>query len=507
MADRRDRLGVDSEPIWELRGVSKAFPGVQALDQVSLTLRLGEVHALVGENGSGKSTLVKCLAGVHEPDGGDLIHQGDFVRLRDPLAARDHGVATFHQEFSLVPSLSVAENVCLGRLPARGPMIDWNAARDEARRAFAELEVNVDPDAPVGVLSVADQQFVELAKAISQEMSLLILDEPTAALGPAEVERLHRIIARTARQGRAILYISHRLDEVLSVADRVTVLKDGRLVATRDVAEVTIDDVIRLMVGADLDEHFPDRVAPGGPARVEVRDLWSDGGARGASFEIARGEILGLAGIAGSGRTAIARALFGADRVHSGELRIDDQVVRARTPRAAIAAGIGLIPEDRKAHGLFFNLAGPENITIIDLAQLLRGPVLRLSEERTRSRQLVEKLRIAGNVMDGSVQYLSGGNQQKVVLARWLFAKARLLILDEPTQGVDVSSKLEIYHLINELSGAGLALVLISSDFAELLAMSDRIAVVRDGRIVHTAPRGSLSEHDLVEMAAGGNAA
>lgn len=499
--------GTPDDRLWEFHRVSKAFPGVQALDDVSLDLRLGEVHALVGENGSGKSTLVKCIAGVQMPDTGELLHRGVPVRLRDPQVARAHGVATFHQEFSLITSLTVAENVLLGRLPQRGPIVDWTAAREQAREALAELEVEIDPDLLVSSLSVADQQFVELAKAISQEMSLLILDEPTAALGPSEVEQLHRIIVRTARQGRTILYISHRLDEVLEVADRVSVLKDGRLVGTHDARATSIDEVVRLMVGADLNEHFPDRVQHAPEVLVEVRDLASDGGVSDASFTIARGEVLGLAGIAGSGRTEIARALYGIDRITKGTFLLEGEVIQPRSPSDAIRAGIGFVPEDRKAHGLYDNFAGPQNITVVDLKQLLRGPVLRLGEERRRSQELVDKLHIAGNVMEGSVRFLSGGNQQKVVLSRWLFKEARLLILDEPTQGVDVGAKLEVYHLINELTELGIAMLLISSDFSELLAMSDRIVVIRNGRIVHEAPQGHLSEPELVEMAAGGRAA
>ncbi len=495
---------VPEPPLWQLRDVSKAFPGVQALDAVSLDLHLGEVHALVGENGSGKSTLVKCLAGVHQPDTGTLSHRGKAVRVKDPLAARSYGVATFHQEFSLVPSLTVMENICLGRLPGRGPIVSWAQARRHAQDSLAALEVQVDPDRTVSSLSVAEQQFVEIAKALSQEMSLLILDEPTAALGPYEVERLHEVIRRIAQQGRAILYISHRLDEVMEVADRVSVLKDGRLVESRPSEELSVAEVVRLMVGSDFEEHYPHRPAAGDEPRLEVRGLSSEGGVADVSFTVRRGEVLGLGGIAGAGRTEIARALFGIDQVTAGEVRIDGERVELMSPARAIDAGVALVPEDRKAHGLFFNFAGPENMTIADLAKLLTGPVLRLSAERRSARELARKLRIVGRVMDGSVQFLSGGNQQKVVLARWLFTHVRVLILDEPTHGIDVQAKVEVYHLINELSEAGLAILLISSDFPVLLAMSDRVAVVRDGRIVHIAGRGELTEHGLVEMAAGG---
>ncbi len=498
--------GTPATVLWEIRGVEKAFPGVQALAGVSLTLRVGEVHALVGENGSGKSTLVNCLAGVIQPDKGQLIHQGDPVRMRGPAVAYEHGVATFHQELSLVPSLPVTENVCLGRWPQRRGVIDWDAARQQARKTLAEFEIELPLDVPVRSLSVAEQQFAELAKAISRDMSLLILDEPTTALGPSETAQLHRVIARLARDGRTILYVSHRLDEVLAAADRVTVMKDGRVVGTHDASSVTLDQVVRMMVGADLGGYFPSRIQHGTETRVRVQDVVSEGGVQGATFTIARGEILGLAGIAGAGRTAVARALYGVDRIVGGQLIVDGEQLQLRNPTDAIASGIGLVSEDRKLDGLFFNLGIAPNVTVVDLRQLSRMGVLQLRRERSVVMALMDKLRITGNVMDESVLTLSGGNQQKIVLARWLFSGARLLILDEPTRGIDVSAKVEVYNVLNELSAAGLALLLISSDFAELLAMSDRICVIRGGRVVHESPSGHLTEHQLVEMAAGGEA-
>lgn len=494
-------------PLWDLRDVSKAFPGVQALDRVSTQLRRGEVHALVGENGSGKSTLVKCIAGVHQPDAGRLLHEGEPVQVTDPSVGHALGVATFHQEFSLVRTLSVAENICLGRLPQRGPVVNWRAARERARAALAQLDVTLDPDARVESLSVARQQFVEIAKAISHEMSLLILDEPTAALGPSDVDKLHDVIRRTAERGHAILYISHRLDEVMDVADRITVLKDGRVAGRRVAAETTVDEIVRLMVGTELAAYYPDRVEHGGRPRVVVEDLRTDAGIEDVSFTIAAGEVLGLGGIAGAGRTEIARALFGVDPITGGRISIDGEQVMFRSPADAIDAGVALIPENRKAHGLFFNFAGPQNTTSAALDKISAGPVLRLNRERRATRDLVDKLDIEGNVMGGSVKFLSGGNQQKIVIARWLFSEARFLILDEPTQGVDVGAKMEVYNLMNELTGQGIAMLLISSDFPELLRMSDRIVVVRNGRAVAEAPSNEFDEEGLTRLAAGGDEA
>jgi ribose transport system ATP-binding protein len=494
---------VGSQPLWELRSVVKTFPGVRALDDVSLALHTGETHALIGENGSGKSTLAKILSGVHQPDAGEVLHEGQSVTLRGPHEAQSRGVATFHQEFSLVPELSVAENIYLGRLPVRRGVVDWDGARRGAIEALARLDVAIDPDRTVASLSVAEQQFVEIAKAISREMTLLILDEPTAALGPAEIERLHAVIRLLVRQGTAILYISHRLDEVFAIAEVMTVVKDGRLVGTKAPRDTTVRDAVRMMIGTELEEHFERSENARERPRLEVRDLRTENRVNGVSFAVAEGEVLGLGGIAGAGRTEIARALFGVDRSNAGEILVDGRRCSLGSPKDAIDAGIALLPEDRKADGLFFNFEGPANITIAGLEAIRVGPLLSLARERRRARSLMQDLRIDPKAEDRSVRFLSGGNQQKVMLGRWLFAPTRVLILDEPTQGVDVAAKQEVYRVINELTAEGIAIVVISSDFTELLAISDRIAVVRGGRIIHFAEHGELTEHELVELASG----
>jgi ribose transport system ATP-binding protein len=491
--------GVDA--LWEVRDVSKSFPGVRALDGVTLTLREGEITALVGENGSGKSTLAKCLAGVHHPDEGELYYRGERVELRDPAAARSLGVAVFYQESSLVPSLTVAENIFLGRLPRRGPIVDWAATRRNAGRALQRLSVSIDTDLPVSDLSVAEQQLVEIAKALSGRMTLLILDEPTAALGPEEIGRLHEVIRLLAQQGTSMLYISHRLDEVFGVADRIAVLRDGRLVGEAPKDKTSLREVVRMMIGSDVEEHFVrDRPELGAP-RLEVRGLRTRY-VRDVSFSLAAGEILGIGGVVGSGRTAIARALFGIDPILEGEVHMDGRRVRFGSPDEAIDAGIALLPEDRKADGLFFNFPGPPNVSIANLPAVKRGPVLSLTRERRKTGALMDHLRVDRRAGEVSVKYLSGGNQQKIVLGRWLFSQAKLLILDEPTQGIDVGAKTEVYQVMSELTTRGISILLISSDYTELLMISDRVAVVRQGRIVHVARRGSLSEQELVEMAA-----
>jgi len=493
--------------LWEVREISKAFPGVQALDRVSLALKSGEIHALVGQNGSGKSTLVKCLAGVHQPDGGDIRHLGAVVAMTTPTVARAQGVATIYQEFSLVPSLTVAENIFLGRLPtrARGSVVNWQRMRRESVRTLRELGIEIDPDVIVRRLSVAEQQLIEIAKAISEESTLLVMDEPTAALGLSEARRLQGLIRRLAEQGKAILYISHRIDEVFQVADRISVLKDGRLAGGGLTPELNEDTVVRMMLGAELKEHYPKQHNATPHAALVVEGLSTESGIENISFSIHAGEVLGLGGMVGSGRTEIARALFGVDAPTAGTIRLNGTSLHLASPRHAINAGVALVPENRKADGLFFNFLGPQNITIAGLAALLSGPFLNLGREAKVSQDYFIKLDISRAGLDRTVQFVSGGNQQKIILARWLFTKARLLILDEPTQGVDIGARIEVYRIINELTAMGIAILLISSDYPELLAMSDRVAIVRDKRILQISPARELSEYRLLEIASRGN--
>lgn len=493
-----------SPPLWELTDIKKSFVGVQALKGVSITLREGEIHALLGENGSGKSTLIKCVAGVHQPDAGRMLWKGKPVEFRHPMDARDHGVATIFQEFSIVPTLSIAENVFLGRQPRRkGGAIDWKAMQVETLKVLDQLEIHVDPSVTVRSLSVAEQQLVEIAKAISLESTLLIMDEPTAALGLAETERLLALVRRLASQGKAILYISHRLDEVFQVADRVTILKDGNLIASRPVADISMNEIVQMMVGMEIEQHYPKVVNVKSQPCLEVEHLSTQRDVSNVSFTINVGEVFGLGGMVGSGRTEIARALFGLDPITSGSMRLYGKQVRFHSPSQAIHQGVGLIPENRKLDGLFFNFAAAPNITMSRMTEILNGPFLSLTGERKAGADYVQKLSITPTALERSVRFLSGGNQQKVVIARWLFSKARLLILDEPTQGIDVGAKLDVYNVINELTAAGISILLISSDYPELLAISDRVAIVRDGRILHIAESNTLSEYELLAIASG----
>ena len=491
--------------LWIARGVFKSFPGVQALDDVTLEIFPGEVHALVGENGSGKSTLVKCIAGVYPRDQGELLYGGESVLFHNPTEARAHGIATIYQEFSLVPTLSVAENIFLGNYPTKKPtgMIDWALIREKTQRVLEELSLTLDPDAIVSTLSTAEQQLVEIAKAISIDSSLLIMDEPTAALGLNETKHLMELIRRLTAQGKAILYISHRLDEVFEIADRVTVLKDGRRVATAPISELKVGQLVRMMVGFDVGQHYPKEHNAQDQPLLEVEHLSTDNGVNDVSFSVNVGEVFGLGGMLGSGRTEIIRAIYGLDQITDGQIRLGGKEVRFRSPGEAIESGIGLIPENRKTDGSFLNFDGPKNITVSRLKALLNGPWLSLSKERKIGMTYVKKMNISPAAMDRSVQFLSGGNQQKVIIARWLFSEARLLIMDEPTQGIDIGAKHEIYNVINELTANGISVLLISSDFPELLAMSDRVAVVRDGHILQITEGDRLSEVELIAHASG----
>jgi len=492
-------------PLWELRGISKRFPGVQALDDVSMTISEGKIHALIGENGCGKSTLVKCLAGVHQAEEGELLYKGKVVEIPHPFDAHKYGVATIYQEFSLVPTLSVAENIFLGRQlknPRTGG-IDWKEMRVQTSEILDQLSIDIGPDITVRTLSVAEQQLVEIVKAISMESTLLILDEPTAALGLAETDRLHELIQHFAEQGKAILYISHRLDEVFRIADQIAVLKDGRLVGDQPAESLEAKDVIKLMVGFDIAQHYPKEKNVTEEVCLEVKNMSTETGVHDVSFDIRKGEVFGLGGMVGSKRTDIALALFGVYRLTGGEIYLYDERVEISSPSEAIRTGIGLVPENRKEDGLLFNFEAPQNITLSRLSGLIKRIFLSLAEEQRVGKEYVDKLNITPTAMTKSVRHLSGGNQQKVVIARWLYSNAKLLIFDEPTQGVDIGAKVEVYQVINELTANGISVLLISSDFPELLAMSDRIAVIRDGQVMQISPAEELSEFQMMSITSG----
>jgi len=489
--------------LWELQDVTKRFGGVIANDRVSLRLHGGEIHGLLGENGSGKSTLIKTLCGAHQPDGGRILRAGVPVSLPDPIAARRAGIATVFQEFSLVPTLSVAENVYLGRLPLRGGrQVDWKRMREDARRVLRTMNVEIDSDAVVGSLSVANQQLVEIAKALAVDATMIILDEPTAALGADEIARLHTLLRRLRDQGRAILYISHRLDEVVDLVDVVTILKNGRVSSPAEQSRVELPYIVHAMVG-DIGEHYPKERNARAEVLFRAEHLATANRVRDVSLEVRRGEVFGLGGVLGSGRTEVARAVFGVDRLTAGSMTLRGRPFAPEGPPAAIRAGVALLPENRKADGLFFNFTGFPNITIARLWKLGPHGTIRLRTEREAGRRLVHELDITSTADERLVGALSGGNQQKLVVARWLFAEADLFVLDEPTQGIDIGAKIAVYRLMNQLTAAGKGVILISADSNEFLAMSDRVGIMSHGRLVGTVTPQELDATSLVRASAG----
>ncbi|MFK4149253.1 sugar ABC transporter ATP-binding protein [Streptomyces sp. NPDC004065] len=489
-------------PLWELRNITKVFPGVRANDGVSLTLREGRIHGLLGENGCGKSTLIKILSGVYQPDSGEVLHRGEAMALTSATAARADGIATVYQEFSLIPQLTVAENIVMGRHPRRfGLIVDWPAVRRQASEILARLDLAIDPDAKVGDLSVAEQQLVEIAKALSQRAELLILDEPTTALGQDEIVTLHRFLRKLRDTGVCILYISHRLDEVLALVDDFTILKDGRVASPAGGTDRDVDAIVQRMIGADVRDHYPKERHATDRVVLELKAVRTAAKVVDASFTLREGEVLGLGGVIGSGRTEIARAIFGADRVTGGELVIDGRPRRISSPADAIRNGIALVPENRKYDGLFPNFFAGPNITMARTRGIMRGPFLDRRREDRITTDYVDDLQITPLARNKYVTLISGGNQQKVLLARWMFTDARIVILDEPTQGIDIGAKLAVYNLINDLTRSGKSVVLISSVADELIAMSDRVALVKHGRVVDVRPAADVTPGELISAA------
>ncbi|XWN31538.1 MAG: sugar ABC transporter ATP-binding protein [Devosia sp.] len=490
-------------PLWQVDQVTKSYPGVRANDKVSLTLRRGAIHGLLGENGCGKSTLIKMLSGVQEPDSGRILKNGSPVRITSPIEARKLGVATVFQEFSIVPTLSVAENVYLGRMPrGRFGQIDWQKAVDGTEAVLAEMGIAIPAKAITGTLSVAEQQLVEIAKALAANAEMIILDEPTAALGLEEIETLHGLLRTMKARGCAILYVSHRLDEVERIVDEVTILRNGKVVSESGATEITVTSIVEAMIGDTVGEHYPKVCNATDDVALEVEDIATNNGVDGVSFTLKKGEVLGLGGVLGSGRTEIARALFGIDPLVRGRVLLNGKPSAPRNEGEAIAAGFGLVSENRKFDGLFFNFSASGNLTSANLKALSPRFILNLGQETKVTRDYIDRLEISREADAKSVQFLSGGNQQKVVIARWLFADTDILIFDEPTQGIDIGAKVAVYRLMNQLTERGKSILLISSDHDELLAMSDRIAVVRDGRVVDVADAGALSHEDLVKASA-----
>ncbi|MCE1174740.1 MAG: sugar ABC transporter ATP-binding protein [Propionibacteriales bacterium] len=487
----------------EMQGIGKSFPGVKALEGVHLKVRPGQVHALLGENGAGKSTLIKILSGAYTRDEGEIYFDGARVDIKSPADAENLGISTIYQEFNLAPHLTVAENIFLGHLPKKAGRVDWATVRTRSRELLDSLEVGLSIDALAGTLSVAQQQMVEIAKALNRNTRLLVMDEPSAVLGERDIDNLFDVVRRLQASGIGIIYISHRLKEIFDLADEVTVLKDGRYVDTRTVADVTMDDLVTLMIGRDLEDVYPQRAGKPGEVVLEVAHLAQAHLAKDVSFTLRAGEILGIAGITGSGRTETARVLFGADKATMGSMTLFGKPYRPRSPRDAIDRGIAVVTEDRKRQGLLLKLQVYFNVTVAGLSRLSRGGVLQLRQERALVAKWIQNLRIKTPSSDFMVVNMSGGNQQKVVLARWLSLGIKVFIMDEPTRGIDVGSKSEIYQIMADLADQGVAIIMISSELPEVLGMSDRVLVMRDGRVAAELDRAEATEERVMHFAVG----
>lgn len=491
-------------PLLEMRGVTKRFPGALALADVSLTLRRGEGLAIIGENGAGKSTLMKILGGVHRPDAGSILIEGEPVHLNSPRDALNRGVSLIHQELLLADNLDIAGNIFLGReMTTRLRLLDRRAMNARAAELLARVGLNLKPTTPMTRLSTAEQQLVEIAKALSMDARIVVMDEPTSSLTLRETELLFKVIDDLKARGVAIIYISHRLPEIGRVADRVLALRDGRRAGELTRAEATEDAMIRMMIGRDITDFFPERGETADRVVLKVEGLKPRGATNAVSFELRAGEVLGFSGLMGAGRTEVMRALFGVEPPAEGRIEIEGRPYHPRGVHDAIASGIGMTPEDRKTQGLVLEMTIEQNITLPGLSRFSPWGLLRKGRLRRIAADLAKRLSVKASGVDVQVLNLSGGNQQKVALAKWLALRPRILILDEPTRGVDVNSRTEIYQIIRELTAEGVGVLMVSSDMEEALGVSDRILVMFEGRVAGTLSREQFSEENVMTLASG----
>lgn len=491
-----------SENILELTGIRKSFSGVEVLHDVSFALRPGEVHALLGENGAGKSTLVKIITGVHQPDGGEVLLNGEPVHFNDARESRQAGIAAIYQELSLFPDLDVAENIFVGRQPVTaGGRVDWRKLYAEAGKLLESLGVKLDLKQKARALSIAQRQMVEIARAFSINARILIMDEPTSSLTLHEVDDLFRLVRRLREEGTGIIFISHRLEELYALADRVTVLRDGTYVGTRPMQEVTRDELIRMMVGRTITNLFPKQDVQAGEVVLKVEHLTRAESFHDVSFELRRGEILGMAGLVGAGRTNVARAIFGVEPATGGRIEINGREIRITSPQQAIALGLAYVPEDRQLHGLIPTMPLTPNISLPMLPAYAQKGWLRDRLERKSAFDAALQMEVRANNIWQLARELSGGNQQKVVLAKWLSTNPRILILDEPTRGIDVGTKAAVHGLMSKLAAEGLSILMISSELPEILGMSDRVIVMREGYVTGEFSRAESTQENIISAA------
>ena len=500
---RKEGVGkMIGDTILKLNHISKLYPGVVALDNMNMEFREGEVHAIVGENGAGKSTMIKTISGAIEPSQGTIEICGETFEKLTPKLSRQKGVAVIYQEFTLVPVLSAAENIFMGEYILNGMVLDRKAMEAKASELFERLHVKIDPKAKVADLTTGFQQIVEIAKAISKDAKILIMDEPSAPLTITEVEAMYEIVDRLKAEGVTILYISHRMEEIFRLSDRVTVIRDGKYITTVNMEDTNKQELIKLMVGRELSESYPTREKPPSETLMKLNKVCGNG-VKDISFEIKRGEILGLGGLVGAGRTELAQLIFGSERITSGEIVYKGKVLRAKNCRQAIEAGIAMIPEDRKQHGVILDMSIRENTTMPCLKKISSHSVIKPKREVEVTKKYEKSLRIKTPTMEQLVKNLSGGNQQKVVLAKWLAMDPEVIIFDEPTRGIDVGAKQEIYDIMNDLANQGKAIVMISSDMEELIGMSDRVVVLCKGRMAGSLTKEEISQESILMKAAG----
>jgi ribose transport system ATP-binding protein len=489
----------------EMLGISKSFAGLKALNGVNFSAAPGEVHALIGENGAGKSTLIKILAGAYAKDAGKILLDGKTVDINGPQAGIKNGISVIYQEFALASHMTVAENIYIDKLSDGGGIVNWKRIRRDARELLDRLgfgDINVMKS--VSELTIAYQQIVEIAKALTREARVLVLDEPTAVLTSREVERLFVILEELKTRGVCIIYVSHRLEEIFRVSDRITILKDGENVGAVNTGEIDQNHLVEMMIGRKMEEYFPRRDSVIGDEVFRIEDINREQIVRNVSFGVRRGEVFGISGLVGSGRTETMRAVFGADRADTGKVFLFGKETKIKNPKAAVKLGIGMLPEDRKKHGVILNMSVKENgtMTIIDRFRGLLG-FIKNEEESGLVKELTDKLSVKTSSINGRVSSLSGGNQQKVALMKWIASDARVLILDEPTRGVDVGAKVDIYKVINQLAGEGVAVIMISSEMNEIIGMCDRTAVMRQGEIVGFLEKDDISEINIIRLAMG----
>lgn len=491
-------------PILKMEGISKSFPGVRALEDVRLELYKGSVHALVGENGAGKSTLMKILGGIYPKDSGTITLRGVNVEFRGPKDAQKQGIAIIHQELNLIPYLSIAENIFIGReFLRRTGRIDWGRLVQESWKYLSQLGIDTDPKVLVKDLGVGEQQMVEIAKALSCDAEIIIMDEPTAALTDQEIAKLHQIIRNLKQKGKAIVYISHKLDEVFAVCDEVSVLRDGKFIGHAPITGIDSEGLIQMMVGRKLEEKFRRALITPGPEVLRVENLTKNGVLNGISFVVKAGEVLGVAGLMGSGRTEMAKAIFGAIKADGGTIYLNNYPVKIKSPRDAVRAGIAYVSEDRKMEGLFLKLSVKHNLSITALQKFATAGKINKKAEAEAVEGYINRLKIKTPSTKQIIKNLSGGNQQKVVLSKWMLINPKVLILDEPTRGVDIGAKIEIYELINQLKAEGVAIILISSELPEVMGISDRIIVIHEGRVTGEYSHDEASQEKIMRNAVG----